>query len=128
MPRKPNKTRRLGFKQCPKCEKWISGPRTRVCPHCSHEFQPKPVEVLAAPKPVETAAIPEPVAALVTAEKPVVAGGITIQQIKAVGEMVQMVGGFGRFRDMLDVTREVGGLKRLRELLDAMAVTEGEAK
>lgn len=121
MPRKANKTRRLGFKQCPSCLKWIKGTRSRVCPYCSHEFQPKPVELVPAA---------EPVAAAATIDKPVKAGdAITIQQIKAVGELVRMVGGFGRFREMLDTIRAVGGLKRLRDLLDAMAVTEqGDTK
>jgi hypothetical protein len=45
-----------------------------------------------------------------------------------VGEMVRSIGGFGRFREMLNVIREVGGLKRLRDLLEAMAITEGEGK
>jgi len=115
MPRKPNKMRRLGQKQCPKCEKWIKGPRTRVCPQCSHEFEAKPVSAPAAPEPV--------LAAAVTAEKPVKNGeGISIQQIKAVGEMVKSVGGFGRFREMLDTIRAVGGLKKLRDLLEAMEI------
>ena len=58
-------------------------------------------------------------------EKPTKPGdAITIEQIKAVGQMVKSVGGFGRFREMLDVVRQVGGLKRLRDLLDAMSVTE----
>ena len=115
MPRKPNKMRRLGQKQCPKCEKWIKGTRSRVCPYCSYEFQPKPVEAPAAPEPVA--------AAVVTAEKPVRnADGISIDQIKAVGEMVRSVGGFGCFREMLDTIRAVGGLKRLRNLLEAMEI------
>jgi hypothetical protein len=110
--------RRLGQKQCPQCQKWIKGTRSRVCPDCSYEFQPKAVEAPAAPEPVV-------VAATVTTEKSVKTGdGITIDQIKAVGEMVRMVGGFGRFREMLDTIRAVGGLKRLRDLLEAMAVTE----
>ena len=74
----------------------------------------------AAAEPV-TSASPTPAAA----EKPSMPGdAITIEQIKAVGEMVRAVGGFGRFREMLDVIREVGGLKRLRDLLEAMSVTE----
>ena len=118
MPRKPNQMRRLGQKQCPECKKWIKGTRSRVCPHCSHEFQPKPLPAPAAPEPVVAAAA-------VTAEKSVKTGdGITIDQIKAVGEMVRLVGGFGRFREMLDTIRAVGGLKKLRDLLEAMAVTE----
>ena len=56
------------------------------------------------------------------------ANAITLDQIKAVGKMVKSVGGFGRFREMLDVIRQVGGLKRLRDILDAMAITEGDGK
>ena len=64
-------------------------------------------------------------AAPAAAEKPTKPGdAITIEQIKAVGQMVKSVGGFGRFREMLDVIRQVGGLKRLRDLLDAMSVTD----
>jgi arginine repressor len=58
-------------------------------------------------------------------EKPTKPGdAVTIEQIKAVGQMVKSVGGFSRFREMLDVIRQVGGLKRLRDLLDAMSVTD----
>jgi ribosomal protein L12E/L44/L45/RPP1/RPP2 len=61
----------------------------------------------------------------VAAEKPTRPGdAVTIEQIKAVGQMVKAAGGFGRFREMLDVIRQVGGLKRLRDLLDAMSVTD----
>ena len=56
------------------------------------------------------------------------ANAIALVQIKAVGQMVKSVGGFRRFREMLDVIRQVGGLKRLRDILDAMAITEGEGK
>ena len=56
------------------------------------------------------------------------ANAITLQQIKAVGQMVKSVGGFGRFRELLDVIRQVGGLKKIRDILDAMAITEGEGK
>ena len=77
----------------------------------------------AAAKPV-TEVPASPVAA--AAEKPTKPGEvITIEQIKAVGQMVKSVGGFGRFSELLDVIRQVGGLKRLRDILDAMAITEG---
>ncbi len=42
--------------------------------------------------------------------------------------MVKSVGGFGRFRELLDVIRQVGGLKKIRDILDAMAITESEGK
>jgi hypothetical protein len=68
-------------------------------------------------------------AAIVAPEAPAMpANAITLEQIKAVGKMVKSVGGFCRFREMLDVIRQVGGLKRLRDILDAMAITEGEGK
>jgi hypothetical protein len=108
------KQRRLGQKRCPQCEKWIKGRRSKVCPHCSYEFEAKRVPAPAA-QPVTTA----------TAEKPARAGAeITVEQIRQVGLMVRDIGGFDRFREMLDVIREVGGLKRLRELSEALAVTE----
>jgi hypothetical protein len=67
--------------------------------------------------------------AIAVAEAPAMpANAITLEQIKSVGKMVKSVGGFGRFREMLEVIRQVGGLKRLRDLLDAMAITEGEGK
>ena len=67
--------------------------------------------------------------ATAVAEAPAMpANAITLEQIKAVGKMVKSVGGFGCFREMLEVIRQVGGLKRLRDILDAMAITEGEGK
>ena len=91
------------------------GPKT--CHKCGHQFVAQQQEAPA----VE--AVPAP------AEKPTKPGdAVTIEQIKAVGQMVKTVGGFGRFREMLEVIRQVGGLKRLRDILDAMAVTEGEGK
>jgi hypothetical protein len=123
MANKAKKTRRLGQKQCPKCEKWIKGTRSKNCPYCGYEFQAKPAEAPSA-QPAAAAS------ATATTEKPVRTGDvITVQQIRAVGEMVKSVGGFRRFREMLDVIREVGGLKKLRDILEAMAVTEqGETK
>ena len=58
------------------------------------------------------------------AETPTRSGeGITIEQIKTVGQMVKAVGGFDRFREMLDVVRQIGGLKRFRDIVEAMAVS-----
>ena len=58
------------------------------------------------------------------AETPARSGeGITIEQIKAVGQMVKEVGGFDRFREMLDMVRQIGGLKRFRDIVEAMAVS-----
>ncbi len=108
------KQRRLGQKRCPQCEKWVKGRRSKVCPSCSYEFAAKRVP---APAAVEAMAA--------TAEKPARAGDeISVEQIRQVGLMVRDIGGFDRFREMLEVIREVGGLKRLRELSEALAVTE----
>jgi hypothetical protein len=70
-----------------------------------------------------TAGMGPEIVAPAMAETPTRSGeGITIEQIKAVGQMVKMVGGFDRFREMLDVVRQIGGLKRFRDIVDAMAV------
>jgi hypothetical protein len=62
--------------------------------------------------------------ATATAEAPAKPGDVvTIDQIKAVGQMVKTVGGFDRFREMLDTIRQVGGLKRFRDILDAMSLS-----
>jgi len=107
---------RLGQKQCPKCGKWIKGPRTRVCPKCSYEFQPKQ----------KAAPAPEPEPAAAASEAPAkAANAITLEQIKMVGQMVQTIGGFRRLHEMLAVIKEVGGLKKFKDLLEAMAVSEG---
>jgi hypothetical protein len=113
------KRKRLGQKQCPKCSKWIKGPRTKTCPHCGHQFQSRPVEAPVA-QPAATAVM----------DKPVKSGDvITIEQIKRVGQMVQAIGGFGRLNELVGVIREVGGLKRFKDLLEAMSVTgQGETK
>jgi hypothetical protein len=82
----------------------------------------------AAAKAVAGPAASTPAATDTTEAPAMPANAITIGQIKAVGQMVKSVGGFGRFREMLDVIRQVGGLKRIRDILDAMAITEGEGK
>ena len=54
---------------------------------------------------------------------------VTLEQIKAVGQMVTTIGGFRRLHEMLSVIKEVGGLKKFKDLLEAMEVTvSGEAK
>jgi hypothetical protein len=109
------KRRRLGQKQCPECRKWIKGPRTKKCPHCGFEFGGKK-QAATATEPVTTA----------TEAPAKVNGGITLDQIKAVGQIVRTVGGFRRVQDMLAVIKEVGGMKKFKDLLDAMAVSEKE--
>jgi hypothetical protein len=110
------KRTRQGQKQCPKCQTWIKGPRTKTCPKCSHEFQPKK-KTVAAPKPA-----PAVVAAPEAPAKP--ANTVTMDQIRAVSQMARTTGGFGRLHEMLGLIKEVGGVKKFKDLLDAMAVTE----
>ena len=111
------KTRR-GQKQCPNCKAWVKGTRAKSCPKCGYDFtngQP-------------TAATPE-AASVAAAEAPTkAANAITLEQIKAVGQMVRTIGGFRRLHEMLGVIKEVGGLRKFKDLLEAMEVTEsGEA-
>ena len=109
------KKSRLGQKQCPSCNAWIKGTRTQVCPKCDHQFNGKKK---AAPAPK-----PEPAKAVV--EKPIkVADAITIAQVRAVAELVALVGGFDRCHELLGVIRDVGGLKRMKDLLDALAAAQ----
>jgi hypothetical protein len=109
------KTRR-GQKQCPSCKTWIKGTRAKTCPKCNHEFRPKQ-EAVAAPKAARAVmAAPEAPA------KP--ANTVTIEQIKAVSQMVKTTGGFGRLHELLGLIKEVGGLKKFKDLLEAMEVPE----
>jgi hypothetical protein len=58
-------------------------------------------------------------------EKPTKAGDvITIAQVKAVAELVTVVGGFDRCHELLGVIREVGGLRRMKDLLEALAAAQ----
>ena len=52
------------------------------------------------------------------------ANTVTIDQIKVVGQMAKMVGGFRRLHEMLGVIKEVGGVKKFKDLIEAMSVTE----
>ena len=109
------KRSRLGQKQCPECKAWIKGPRTRVCPKCDHQFNG---EKKAAPAPK-----PEPTKVMV--EKPTkVADAITIAQVRAVAELVTLVGSFDRCHELLGVVRDVGGLRRMKDLLEALAAAQ----
>jgi hypothetical protein len=107
---------RLGQKQCPECRKWIKGPRTKVCPKCSYEFEPKQ----------QKAPAPKSAPAEVEAPSTKPANAVTLEQIKMVGQMVKTIGGFRRLHEMLGVIKEVGGVKKFKDLLEAMAVNEGD--
>ena len=107
------KRSRLGQKKCPGCGKWIRGTRTRVCPKCNYEFNGKP----------KTAPTPKPAKAVV--EKPAKAGDvITIAQVRAVAQLVTVIGGFDRCHELLGVIHDVGGLKRMKDLLEALAAAQ----
>ncbi len=114
------KRSRQGQKQCPSCQAWIKGTRTKECPKCSHPFNGKKK---AARAPKAPASKPEP--AQVVVEKPTKVGDtITIAQVRAVAELVAEVGGFDRCHELLRVIREVGGLKRMKDLLEALAAAQ----
>ena len=72
----------------------------------------------AAAKPVAVVAAPEPA----VAEKK--ADTVTFEQVRAVTQVVQAIGGFARLNELLGLIKEVGGLRKMKELLDAMAVPE----
>ena len=68
---------------------------------------------------------PQPEPAKVVADKPTKVGDvITIAQVRAVAELVTLVGGFDRCHELLGVVREVGGLKRMKDLLEALAAAQ----
>ena len=112
------KRTRRGQKQCPKCDAWVKGTRARACHKCGHQFNGKP----------KTAPALEPTKAI--ADKPTKAGNaITISQVRAVAQLVTIVGGFDRCHELLGVIREVGGLRRMKDLLEAMAEAQvGQSK
>ena len=106
---------RLGQKQCPECKAWVKGTRTKKCPKCSHQFNGKK----------KAAPAPEPEPAKVSEAKPTKVGdAITIAQVRAVAELVTLVGGFDRCHELLGVVRDVGGLKRMKDLLEALAAAQ----
>lgn len=119
------KKKKRGFpsKQCPKCGKTIHA-RKFKCPHCNHDFGL--ADKYATPAPAAEAA---PVAAATVEAPAKAANAITLEQIRAVGQMVKTIGKFRCLHEMLGVIREVGGLKEFRDLLETMEITEsGEAK
>ncbi len=80
-------------------------------------------------KPAKKAAkkqAPAEVAAPAVVEKPTKAADtVTIEQIRAVTQTVQVIGGFARLNELLGLVKEVGGVKKFKDLLDAMTVSEG---
>ncbi len=45
---------------------------------------------------------------------------VTVEQVRAVTQMIKVIGGFDRLNELLGLVREVGGLRRFKDLLDAM--------
>ncbi len=107
------KTRR-GQKQCPNCKAWIKGTLAKSCPKCGYDFTNG--------RPAVSTLEAAPIAAAETPTK--AANAITLEQIRAVGQMVKTIGGFRRLHEMLGVIKEVGGLRKFKDLLEAMEVTE----
>jgi hypothetical protein len=64
-----------------------------------------------------------PVATPAVVEKPTNGGTITLEQVKKVAHTIQMIGGFQRVAEVLDVIKELGGVKKFRDLAEAMSVT-----
>ena len=112
------KRMRRGQKQCPKCDAWVKGPRTKACPKCGHQFQAKQQKA--------------PIAEVVTAEPATVektakaAATVTLEHVRAVALTVKSLGGPVRLYELLGLIKEVGGLKKFKDLLDAMSVPEEE--
>ncbi len=52
------------------------------------------------------------------------ANTVTIEQVKAVTQTVQVIGGIPRLNELLGLIREIGGVKKFKDLLDAMTVPE----
>jgi len=102
------KKMRRGQKQCPKCNAWVKGTRTKACPKCDYQFNGKP----------EVAAVVEPA----VAEKK--ADTVTFEQVRAVTQTVKVIGGFNRLNELLGLIKDVGGLKKFKDLLEAMSVPE----
>src|SRR5208283_3358409 len=98
------KKSRLGQKQCPKCRKWIKGTRSKTCPYCSYEFQPK------------QQATPVLKGASAAVEKPAKNGNaFALEQIKKVAQTIKMLGGFQRATEVLAVIKEAGGVKKFKD-------------
>ena len=108
------KKTRCGQKQCPNCKAWIKGTRAKSCSKCGYNFTNG--------RPTIPTLEAAPIAAAETPTK--TANAITLEQIKAVGQMVRTIGGFRRLHEMLGVIKEVGGLRKFKDLLEAMEVTE----
>ena len=110
------KKTRQGQKQCPKCNAWVKGPRTKSCPKCGHQFRAKQRKA-----PVAEVVAAEP-------EKTVKAGAtVALEHVKAVSLTIKALGGSARLNELLGLIKEVGGLKKFKDLLEAIAGVETDA-
>jgi hypothetical protein len=51
---------------------------------------------------------------------------VNFEQIRAVTQTVNAIGGFARLHELLGLIKEVGGLKKFKELLDALSIPESD--
>jgi hypothetical protein len=106
------KKTRQGQKQCPKCNAWVKGTRTKACPKCDYQFNRKQ----------KAAPAPEPVAA----EKKA-AATVALEHVKAVALTTKALGGPVRLYELLGLIKEVGGVKKFKDLLEAISGTDTDA-
>ena len=102
------KRTRRGQKECPKCKAWVKGTRAKACTKCKYEFNGKPAAAAPAPAPV-------------VVEKK--ADTVTFEQVRAVTQTINAIGGVARLNGLLDLIKEVGGLRKMKDLLAAMSVS-----
>ena len=102
------KKMRQGQKQCPKCNAWVRGTRTKTCPKCNYQFNGKQV----------TAPVPETAVVEKTADT------VTFDQLRAVTQTIKVIGGVNRLNELLGLVKEVGGLRKMKDLLEAMSVAD----
>jgi uncharacterized Zn finger protein (UPF0148 family) len=117
------KKTRQGQKQCPKCKTWVRGTRTKACPKCNHQFNGKQKKAPTR-KPV-AAAVEKPTNAVIV-EQVKAANTVTFEQVKAVTQTVQVVGGIPRLNELLGLVKEIGGVKKFKDLLDAMSAPKDD--
>ena len=113
------KRMRRGQKQCPKCDAWVKGPRTKACPKCGHQFRAKQRKA-----PIAEAVTAAPAAVEPTTKA---AATVTLEHVKAVALTVKTLGGPVRLYELLGLIKEVGGLKKFKDLLEAISGTEMDA-
>ena len=71
-------------------------------------------------KKLPAGAAAAPVVAVV--EKPANGGTITLEHVKKVAHVIQLLGGMHRVSEVLEVIKEMGGVKKFRDLAEAMSL------